>query len=151
MYAIRVLVDEGLLEVTASGYVGPEEALRAVAQGFALAEAGGISRAVCDMTALTHDASSIVVLGAAFASRFQPGQRMAVVCNPRQLSLCRKLATLSRFGENFGLFTREADARAWLTAASRATHVSPTALRHLTSSEPGPADSPLPVPARAAS
>ena len=79
MYAIRVQVEEGRLAVRASGQVGPEEALRAVSQAFALAEAGSITRATCDLSAVEGGSSGIVVLGAAFASRVQPSQQVAIV------------------------------------------------------------------------
>ena len=130
MYAIRVHVEEGWLEVTASGLVGPEEALRAVSQAFALAEAGRITRAACDLTAVEGGASAIVVLGAAFASRFQPSQQVAIVCVQRQLALCRRLARLSGFGDNVGLFTREQDATSWLDTSRRPRGLSSTARRH---------------------
>lgn len=130
MYAIRVQVEEGRLDVRASGLVAPEEALRAVSQAFVLAEAGGITRATCDLTAVEGGGSSIVVLGAAFASRVQPSQRVAVLCTKRQIAFCRRLARLSGFGDNLGLFTREQDAVAWLGSVRRPQGISGTARRH---------------------
>lgn len=131
MYAIRARADERLIEVVANGQMAPEEALRAVSQAFALAEAGGISRGLCDLSALDRGSRGIVVLGAAFASRFQPAQRVAVVCAPRQRSFCRRLARLSHFEDNFGLFTRADDARAWLAGAQRRSQLPETSRRHL--------------------
>lgn len=130
MYAIRVQVEEGRLAVRASGQVGPEEALRAVSQAFALAQAGSITRATCDLSAVEGGSSGIVVLGAAFASRVQPSQQVAIVCAQRQVALCRRLARLSGFGDNVGLFTREQDAVTWLGNTRRPQELSGAARRH---------------------
>ncbi len=151
MYAIRVRVDEARVEVTASGPVGPEEALRAVAQAFALAEAGEIARATCDLTGVEGGSSGIIVLGAAFASRFQPTQLLAVICSPRQLALCRRLARLSALRDNVGIFTRESDAVAWLLAPRGARALSVTARRHFAAAGPAVVEVTPPASARAAS
>lgn len=135
MYAIRVRVEEALVEVRASRQVAPEEALRAVSQAFALAEAGSISRGICDVTEVGRHASSLIVLGAAFAARFTSQHRVAVVCGPGQLTFCRRLARLSGFGDNFGLFTRESDAREWISARA-ASSCPQTTLRHLAGQAP---------------
>lgn len=135
MYAIRVRTGEPWVDVVVSEQVAPEEALRAISHAYALAEASQLTRALCDFTALTRPvAPSMVVLGAAFAARFAAEQRVAVLCAPAHLSFCRRLARLSGFGENFGLFTREADARNWLEANATAAYVPETTRRHLEAS-----------------
>lgn len=131
MYAIRVRAEEAVVEVVVSGRPGPEEAMRAVSQAFALAEAGSISRALCDLIAVGRDAPGIAVLGATLVARIGPDQRVAVVCAKTQLAFCRRLARRTGFGDNLGIFTREADARAWLTAPSGHGTLSGPARRHL--------------------
>lgn len=135
MYAIRVWADEAVVEVVVSGLVDPEEGLRAVSQAFALAEAGRISRALCDLTGAGRDASSITILGAGLAARLTPPQRVAVVCTEAQLAFCRRLVHRSGFGENLGIFTREGDARAWLTSPVSHGRLAGPARRHLLAPE----------------
>jgi len=132
MYAIRAGADRGVLEAVFSAHVPTEEALRAISQAFVLAEAGGISRALCDVrgvdAGLTH--GSLSVIAASFVARFFAGQRIAMLCTPEQLPLARHFARFARIGEELGVFTREPDARAWLESVPART-VSATALRHM--------------------
>ncbi len=129
MYVIRVRAEDGLLGVSFSGRVSPEEALRAVSQAFALAEAGGIARCICDLRDAEHQPGILAVLGAMLAARILPGQRVAVICAPDQLSYCRRLARLGGFDERLGTFTRDEDATEWLQCASQWRLAGP-ALRH---------------------
>lgn len=131
MYAIRVRAVDGLIEATFSGHLSPEEALRAVAQAFTLAEAGDITLGIGDLTGIGRQSSSIVVLGAAFAAKFKDTQRLAVVCSTEQLAFCRRLARLSSFDGRLGIFTREADATQWLATSVPSGRISSTAQRHL--------------------
>ena len=132
MYAIRVGAGGEVLEAVFSADVPAAEALRALSQASVLAEAGGIAHAFCDVRevdgGLTH--GSLQVIAASFHGRSAPDQRVAVVCNQRQLPLARHFARLAHAGEEFGVFTREADARAWLESV-RATSLAETALRHM--------------------
>ena len=130
MYAIRARAVDGVLEARFSGNVAPEEALRAISQAFALADAGAIRRGICDLREMRPGAGDVVFLGAAFAARSTAGQRIAVICSPRQLSLCSRLARLAGYGEQLGIFTREADAEAWLHTAQH-ERLAQTALRHV--------------------
>lgn len=130
MYAIRVRAEQAVIEVVVSGRVDPEEGLRAASQAFALAQAGHITRAFCDLSAVGRDAASITVLGAGLAARLQPQQRVAVLCTGAQLAFCRRLAHRSGFAGNLGIFTREADARAWLTAPAGRGRLAGPARRH---------------------
>lgn len=138
MYAIRARALDGVVEARFSGHVAPEEALRAVSQAFALAEAGEIHRGLCDLRQVSHRAGNTIVLGAAFASRFTQEHRVALICDRRQLSLCRRLTRLAGYGERLGVFTREVDAEAWVASVQRIAP-SETALRHVMSDQALPA------------
>lgn len=135
MYVIRVRDEDGLLGVSFSGHVAPEEALRAVNQAFALAEAGGIDRCICDLRELKYGPGSLVVLGAALAAHIGPEHRIALVCDRRQLSLSRRLARAGGFDERLGTFSREADATDWLQTAFQ-HRLGSTALRHFQQQSP---------------
>ena len=137
MYTIRVSRDGETLEATFSGEVTTSEALRAVVQAFTLAEAGNISRALCDVGAIeAGPLPSVSVIAAAFATRCEPGQRIALLCSPEQLPQARKFARFAGVGEELGLFTRMDDAQSWLAAGPR-QRLSPTALQHLVDPESG--------------
>ncbi|MEO8539152.1 MAG: hypothetical protein ABI577_05380 [bacterium] len=129
MYGIRARAVDDVLEVRFVGQVAPEEALRAVSQAFALADAGNLTRAVCDFREMSRSSGNVIVIGAAFASNFESRHRVAILCDRRQLSLCRRLSRLAGFDERLGVFTREADAEDWLMASPR-TQLSRTTLRH---------------------
>ena len=92
MYAIRVGAGGEVLEAVFSADVPAAEALRALSQASVLAEAGGIAHAFCDVRevdgGLTH--GSLQVIAASFHGRSAPDQRVAVVCNQRQLPLARR-------------------------------------------------------------
>ncbi|MGE0599198.1 MAG: hypothetical protein AB7J35_07865 [Dehalococcoidia bacterium] len=132
MYSIRVRADVEVLEAVFTASVTTEEALRAVSQAFVLAEAGNISRAICDLRevedGLPH--GSLSVIAASFTSRLSAGQRIAMLCTPEQLPVARRFARFARIGEELGVFTRAADADAWIESAP-STRLSETMLRHM--------------------
>ena len=132
MYTIRVRPDGSTLDVTFSGEVPTSEALRAVSQGFALAEAGNIQRAMCDLSevAAGPDLDTFSIIAASFVTRLLPGQRIAVLCSPAQLPMARRFSRFAEVGEELGVFTRLADADDWLRGVPE-QRLSETALRHL--------------------
>lgn len=135
MYVIRVWDEEEVLGVSMSGHVGLEEALRAVSQSFALAEAGGLDRCVCDLRELTPGVGTLVILGTGLSAHLGSRQRVALVCNTKQISACRRLARVGGFDDRLGIFSREADAIAWLEL-ERQYRLGETALRHFQTRAP---------------
>jgi hypothetical protein len=144
MYAIRTGADDGVLGAEFSGRVSTAEALRAVSQAFALAEAGHLTRAVCDIRGIEAgpDPSSLEVIATSVSSHLAGGRRIALLCTIRQLRLARKFARLTGAREEIGLFTRPVDAEAWLSGRP-VRRLSRTALRHMEApalpAEPPPA------------
>ncbi|MGE3073577.1 MAG: hypothetical protein AB7N24_05745 [Dehalococcoidia bacterium] len=132
MYSIRVQADVEVLEAVFTGSVSTEEALRAVSQAFVLAEAGNLSRAICDLRevedGLPH--GSLSVIAASFTARLNSGQRIAMLCTSEQLPVARRFARFARIGEELGVFTRAADAEAWIES-ERSARLSETMLRHM--------------------
>lgn len=130
MYSIRVRAGGEVLEAVFSGEVTTSEALRAVSHAYSLAEAGGISRALCDLRSVeTGPLPSISVIAASFATRFSPGERVAMLCTEEQLNHARQFARFARMGEELGVFTRLGDAEEWL-ASQAYRRLSRTALQH---------------------
>jgi len=131
MYAIRVRERGDVLEVVFSGEVTTSETLRAVDQAFALAEAGEITRAICDLrNVAAGPMPSISIIAVSFATRLSPGQRVAITCSESQLAHTRQFARFARIGEELGVFTRTDDAEAWLEAGPT-RRLSRTAMHHL--------------------
>lgn len=132
MYAIRVRADGNVLEAAFSGSVTTEEVLRAVSQAFVLAEAGGISRAICDLREVVDGVGngSLSIIAASFTARFHAGQRISMLCTHEQLPTARRFARFARLGEGFGVFTRESDAITWLESVP-SHRISETMLRHM--------------------
>lgn len=143
MYQIRVHTNSAMLDVSFSGAVSTEEALRAISQGFALAEASSIQRAMCDLRDVTAGLSldSFSLVAATFVTRLSAAQRIAVICTAGQVAPARHFARVARAGEELGVFTRPDDAEAWL-AGVPSQRLSRTALHHLGAFETGPAAAP---------
>lgn len=127
MYVIRATA--GQVEVVFSSRVPLSEALRAVSQASAMAEAGDAQRVLCDLRAIELGPTGTDVLAAALASHDLAGWRLALVCSERQRGPAVRFARRTGVREELGVFTREDDARAWLDAAVR-TSVSTTMRRH---------------------
>jgi hypothetical protein len=149
LYSIRVQADSATLAVVFSGGVPVAELLRAVSQGFALAEAGDIQRALCDLRQVVDgpNLDTFSVIAATFVTRLEPGQRVAILCAPAQLPLARRFARFASIGEELAVFTRAADADEWL-AGTPERRLSSTAVRHLQTAAPPPA-TPVEEPDRA--
>ena len=130
MYVIRVRPGGEVLEAAFEGRMLTGEALRAVSQGFALAEAGNIARALADVTALEGGPESLMLLAAALGIRISPGQRIAIHCRAEQLPEARRFARFAGANAPLGVFTRADDAEEWLAGRSQ-QRLSHTALRHL--------------------
>ena len=121
MYGIRDDTVTNLLYLELSGRVPTGEAARAVSQAFALAEAGQRTRLLCDLRGVTLGPDEPGVVASLIASGSSPALRIAFVGNAEQLRQAGKLARLSGITGQSGVFSRVADAEAWLarTASKR--------------------------------
>lgn len=135
MYQIRVRTDAKTIDATLSGRLSATEVLRSISQGFALAEAGGLTRALCDVRKVEAGpgAEALAAVSATLRRLVQPGQRVALLCDSTQVPVMRRF--LRGGGEELGLFTTERAAREWL-AGTAETRLSITALRHLEPAQP---------------
>jgi hypothetical protein len=130
MYVIRVSGDA--LSVTFSEHVHTDEALRAISQSFALADAGAIRHATVDLTGIEKGPANSLVIAVALASRMQPGLKVAFVCGALQRPYIRRIARFSGIREGLGLFESQANAQHWFAGNPPAERrLSSTERRHL--------------------
>ena len=126
MYGIRDDKNAGLLLLELSGRVPTAEAARAVSQAFALAEAGQRTRLLCDLREVSLGPDEPGVVAALIAARSSANLRIAFVGNAEQLRQAGKLAQISGIAGQAGVFSRVADAEAWLArTASQSKRSSP--------------------------
>jgi len=137
MYALRIRAGGVVLDAEFSGRVSTEEALRAVSQGFALAEAGNIERSLCDLRGIEEGPESLSIIAAAFSTRLMAGQRVALLVHEAQLPTVRRFGTFTHVGGGLGAFSRASDAEEWL-AKGPSMQVSTTLRRHLLRSQAQP-------------
>ena len=132
MYTMRVDPNRELLSVEVRGRLTTEEALRAVSQGFTLAEAGRIRGIFCDLAGLNRGPGGMLIVSAALASRFRPDMRMAFVGNATQLHVARRLIRFSGVRSGLATFDTVAEADEWLAPAlaQPKRRLTGTALRH---------------------
>jgi hypothetical protein len=130
MYTIRAQ-HGGLLDTELSGRLTTTEALRAVSQSFALAEADGITRAVFDVRGVERGPGNLLLVAAAFASRYQRGMRVALVSRPEQFGLVQRFARYTGARAGVGAFVTPEAAADWLDSEAVAPRLSSTELRHL--------------------
>lgn len=135
MYTMRVDPARQLLTVEMRGRLSTEEALRAVSQGFTLAEASRINGILCDVNGLVRGPGGLLIVAAALAARFHPTTRMAVVGNSAQLNVTRRLIRFSGVRNGLRTFDSTAEAEGWLAPvlARPQRRLSGTALRHAAS------------------
>ena len=77
MYTIREDSVKKLLTVEVSGKVRNEEALRAISQAFALADASEIRAIRCEITDLRKGPAGLMTLAATLTLHHRPGMRLA--------------------------------------------------------------------------
>ncbi len=132
MYIMRVDPARRLLSVEMRGRLTTEEALRAVSQGFTLAEASRIRGIYCDVERLNRGPGGMLVVSAALASRFVSGMRMAFVGTSPQMDVARRLIRFSGVRGGLATFDTEAEAEEWLAPAlaQPGRRLTGTALRH---------------------
>ncbi|MCE7927793.1 MAG: hypothetical protein HUU14_07155 [Dehalococcoidia bacterium] len=120
MYTIRVDTAHGLLEIELSGRLVTSEALRAMSQAFAIAEAGTLTTTLCDVRELDRGPASSMVVAAALAVRFQPGSRLAFVARQPQLRFLQRVIRFSGIREGVLAFPAREEAETWLLPSMRA-------------------------------
>jgi hypothetical protein len=117
MYLIRVDESRTLLRVECSGRMRTVEALRAVSQVAALAEAGEIWALLVTVDDAARGPAARDLLAAALAANRRDGLRVAfVVAAPAQRYISRLVRGFEAAG-NIRLFATEDEARRWLTTA----------------------------------
>lgn len=132
MYTMRVDATTNLLSVECRERLTTEEALRAVSQAFALAEAGNIRGLLWDLSQLRRGPGGLLVVAAAVACRYQTGMRIALVGSGIQLELARRFIRFSGLRTGLRSFDSEGQAHRWLSPvlARPETRLSHTELRH---------------------
>ncbi len=131
--------------MTFSDRVTSAEGLRAISQAFALADAGAVTAALCDLSDVRRGPGNYLELGVALATRIRSGMRIAFVAGRAQRPFVRRLARFSGIREGLGLFETRQEAERWLSAAAGAPAPSSVRRRHYqeiarprtTGSEPG--------------
>lgn len=113
VYTARVTA-EGRLLIEASERLSTAEALRMISQGFALADAGGLTEIVADVRQVRRGPGQWLVLGAVVASRMEPMMRLAVIAEPRQAAVVRRILRYSGLRDRAQLVGDEAEALRWL-------------------------------------
>lgn len=131
MYVIRAS-HGNLIEAELSGRLTTAETLRAVSQAFTLAEAVGVTRAVCDTRAIERGPGNLLLVAAAFAARYQRGMRVALVSRPEQFALVQRFARYTGARAGVGVFTMIETATGWLNSGEAPPRLSSTELRHFT-------------------
>jgi hypothetical protein len=134
MYTIRV-TPEGRLQVEASGRLGTAEALRMASQGFALAEAGGITDLLVDVRGVERGPGQWLVLGAVISSRLTGPMRLAVVAGPGQEAVVRRILRYSGLRSRATVVMTEAEALRWFAGRFPGRQAGPAGLG---AAEPGP-------------
>lgn len=120
MYAIRVDTAHGLLQIELSGRLVTSEALRAMSQAFAIAEAGSLTTAICDIRNLHRGPAGSMVVAAALAVRFQPRFRLAFVAHESQIRFLGRVLRFSGIRQGIRVFERSDVAETWLLPAVHA-------------------------------
>ena len=131
MYVIRAR-HGNLIEAEFSGRLTTAETLRAVSQAFTLAEADGITRAMCDTRGVERGPGNLLLVAAAFAARNRIEVRVALGSRPEQFALGQRFARYTGARTGVGVFTTRETATAWLNSGEAPARPSSTELRHRT-------------------
>lgn len=129
MYVIRA-PGPNALEVVFSERVTTVEGLRAITQAFALADAGSVTSALCDLTEVQRGPGNYLELAVALATRIRPGMRIAFVGGRMQRPFVRRLARFSGIRQGLGIFETRRDAARWLQDGAAPQTGSSTRRRH---------------------
>lgn len=118
------------LDVTFSARVTSQEGLRAIAQAFALADAGSATSAICDLTQVERGPGNYLELAVALATRIRPGMRIAFVATRAQRPFVGRLARFSGIRQGLGMFETRREAEHWLAESSANPGTSSVRRRH---------------------
>lgn len=129
MYVIRAPGPKAL-DVTFSERVTGPEGLRAIAQAFALADAGSVTSAICDLTGVERGPGNYLELAVALATRIRPDMRIGFVATRAQRPFVQRLARFSGIRDGLGLFETRKEAERWLAEASSIHGASSARRRH---------------------
>ncbi len=134
MYTIRADSAQHLLRIEMSGRVTTGEALRALSQSMALADASGIPAVSCDLSEVERGPGGLLMLAAVFSSRYHHPMRVAFVGNPGQARMVQRFMNFTGRAHAMGFFTAAENPERWLAEAPvqrrPAPRLSATARRH---------------------
>jgi hypothetical protein len=134
MYTIRVDSAQQMLRIEMSGRVTTGEALRALSQAMALADASRISAASCDISEVERGPGGMLMLAAVFSSRYRSPMRVAFIGEPGQARTAQRFINFTGHSYSMGFFTPSENAGEWLSETpQQAGNVlfSETAERHV--------------------
>ena len=136
MYTIRTDAETQVLRVDLASRLTTGEALRALSQAMALAEASRITAVRVDLSEVERGPGGLLMLAAVFSSRWQEPMRVAFVGNPRQARFVGRFVNFTGRSHALGFFVASEQPDEWLTSgaaacpADRSPRLSPTAERH---------------------
>jgi hypothetical protein len=133
MYTIRVDSAQHLLRIEMSGRVTTGEALRALSQAVALADASRISAVSCDISEVERGPGGMLMLAAVFSSRYHHPMRVAFIGEPGQARTAQRFINFTGHSYSMGFFTPSENAGEWLSETPQQAgngRLSETAERH---------------------
>ena len=132
MYAIRVDATRHLLNIDLSGRVTTPEALRAVSQAFALAEASALVAVVCDARKVRRGPGGLLAVAATISLRLPPGMRIALLGMPEQERFVERLISYTGSATGLQFMESETEAASYLEPVlrNRSVSIRSTELRH---------------------
>lgn len=117
MYLMRVDASGELLRIECSGDVTTAEAVRAVSQAAALAEAGNIWAMAADLTRVERGPAGAMVLAAAMAAAHREGLRVAWIAGPAGRATIERVTRFAGLKHACRIFDSEPAAATWLGVA----------------------------------
>lgn len=130
MYSIRVDPARPTMRIDLSGRLTTDEALRALSQAFALAEAGNIAIVFCDLRDLDRGPGNLLPLAAALNASYQAPLRIAFAGGSHQLPLARRFTKFTGLPGSVRCFATETEAIDWLATRRTSERLSSTERRH---------------------
>ncbi len=117
MYTIHVDSRRALLQVELSGRLTTGEALRALSQAMALAEATPVRGALVDLSEVDRGPGGLLMLAAVFSARYRPPLRVAFVGRPAQAPLVVRFINFTGRQLNLGFFGPADQPEEWVLEA----------------------------------
>ena len=110
-----------MLVAALSGGLGTAEAMRAISQASALAEADGLRLALCDLRAVDRGPSGTMLVATGLATGFRAGLRVAFAARAEQAPFLQRIIRQSRIRRGIRVFESPEEAEGWLLQAAKPT------------------------------